>query len=330
VQGGALSGIICNVQGLNAVTLLTQGGGNPVLPSGTYFPAGNVTQQCNTQVSPQFGGLSIGPGATVTFSANGGFGTFLFFAGLTVFGQMKIDPGEYVVVGGQSLQVSGSSASIANAGNVGAGEIIILTGSSSAFMSNSDGSAVTGNVNNDLYPGLMNLINGPTNGNLALVSMAQHGWLAFGPANIQTSLGNVASAYPSGLNPSTLSSLSTPYPANLQPFGGIVLWQDQANSTLQYGADGNVALCGGGINNPACPPKYPATPNSPPQMTLPGAALGLTGTIYQPRGAWITVSNGGALTGSLQIITGAVAGGTINITQPPTIPLRRRIVALIE
>jgi hypothetical protein len=65
-------------------------------------------------------------------------------------------------------------------------------------------------------------------------------------------------------------------------------------------------------------------------LTLPGAALGLTGTIYQPRGAWITVSNGAALTGSLQIITGAVAGGSISITQPPTIPLRRRIVALIE
>jgi hypothetical protein len=99
---------------------------------------------------------------------------------------------------------------------------------------------------------------------------------------------------------------------------------------LQYAADGNVALCGGGINNPACPPKYPATPNSPPQLALPGAALGLIGTIYQPRGAWIIISGSSALSGSLQIITGAVTSGSISIAQPPTIPLRRRIVALIE
>jgi hypothetical protein len=205
-----------------------------------------------------------------------------------------------------------------------------VTGSSSAFTSNSDNSAITGNVNGDLYPGLMALINGPSSANLSLVALAQSGALAFGPANIQVGLGNVPSKDPSGLNPTILSSLTNPYPANLQPFGGIVLWQDQANSTLQYAADGNVALCGGGINNPACPPKYPATANSPPQLTLPGAALGLNGIIYQPRGAWITVSSGAALSGSLQIITGAVTGGTINITQPPNIVLRRRVVALIE
>jgi hypothetical protein len=249
---------------------------------------------------------------------------------------MKMDPGEYVVVGGgaSSLQVTGGNASIANNGSAGAGELIILTGSSSSFTFNSDGSAITGNANSDLYPGLMNLINGPNNANQALVQMAAlNGALAFGPGNIQVGLGNATSANPSGLNPSVLSTYTSPgnlYPANLQPFGGIVLWQDQANSTLQYAADGNVALCGGGINNPACPPKYPATPNSPPQLTLPGAALGLTGTIYQPRGAWINVSNGAALTGSLQIITGAVAGGAISISAPPTVPLRRRIVALIE
>ena len=143
-------------------------------------------------------------------------------------------------------------------------------------------------MNGDLYPGLMALINGPSNANLSLVALAQSGALAFGPANIQVGLGNVPSADPRP-EPDYPELTHRPYPANLQPFGGIVLWQDQANSTLQYAADGNVALCGGGINNPACPPKYPATPNSAPQLSLPGAALGLTGTIYQPRGAWISV-----------------------------------------
>jgi len=326
VAGGILNNTIC----YNGTTF-SQGGQNVVLPSGTYYPAQLPPQLCpGGPPNPIRGALSIAGGASVTFS-NGAFGSFLFFGGLTVSGQMKMDPGEYVVVGGQSLQVSGGNAGIANTGNAGAGEIIILTGSSSAFTSNSDNSAITGNVNKDLYPGLMNLINGPNNANsLSLVALAQSGALAFGPANIQVGLGNGTSATPSGLNPSALSSLSAPYPANLQPFGGIVLWQDQANSTLQYAADGNVALCGGGINNPACPPKYPATPNSPPQLALPGAALGLIGTIYQPRGAWIIISGSSALSGSLQIITGAVTSGSISIAQPPTIPLRRRIVALIE
>jgi hypothetical protein len=61
---------------------------------------------------------------------------------------------------------------IASTGNGGAGQIIILTGSSSAFTSNGDNSAITGNVKGDLYPGLMNLINGPNNGNQLLVTRA--------------------------------------------------------------------------------------------------------------------------------------------------------------
>lgn len=327
VGSGALSGTICYVQGRSAVNTLSQGGGNTVLPSGTYFPAQLPGQQCNGTVLPAKGGLTIGPGANVTFFANGAFGSFLFLGGLTVYGQMKMDPGEYIAVGGQSLQVSGSNASVASTGNGGAGEIIILTGSSSAFTSNSDNSAVTGNVNGDLYPGLINLINGPANTNLALVTMAQQGWLAFGPANVQTGLGNGTSAAPSGLNPSALGALGAPFPANLQPFGGVVLWQDQANSTVQYAPGGNLVLCGTGPDN-ACP-KVPTTQTAP-QLSLPGAALGLTGTIYQPRGAWIIVGAGAPLGGSLQIITGAVAGGGINISSPPAIPLRRRVVALIE
>jgi hypothetical protein len=323
VMGGVLTSTIYEVQGDKVVGILTLGGATTILPSGIYFPA-QCTSQCTSNpigaIAPVGGGLSIGPGGTVTFT-NGAFGSFYFFGGLTVSGQMLMDPGEYVIVGGASLQVIGSNAGIANTGNVGAGEIIILTGSSSDFTFNSNGSAITGNVNGDLYPGLMTLINGPSNTNLALVQMAAlRDALTFGPANIQISLGNAVSANPSGLNPATA-------PASLQPFGGIVLWQDQANSTVQYTAIGNIALCGNGIDN-ACP-KTPVTPTSP-QLTLPGTALGLTGTIYQPRGAWINVSSGAGLSGSLQIITGAVTGGKISISQPPTIPLRRRIVALIE
>jgi hypothetical protein len=217
VAGGVLTNTICNVRGLAAVSFLgtRAANGTFVLPSGTYFPVNSLPPTCNVQVSPASGGLTTG-GAAVTFSAGGGFGTFIFMGGLSVSSQVNMDPGEYVVVGGQSLQVSGSNASMASNGNGGAGEIIILTGSSSAFTSNSDNSAVTGNLNGDLYPGLVNLINGPNNANLSLVVLAQKGALAFGPANIQVGLGSGTSQAPSGLNPSAL-------PANLQPFGGIVL-----------------------------------------------------------------------------------------------------------
>jgi hypothetical protein len=149
-----------------------------------------------------------------------------------------------------------------------------------------------------------------------MVTMAGNGQFAFG----STTLAAPSDSTPVGSLDPTNSTL----PPNLQPFGGIVLWQDQANSTVLYNADGTVS-CGGAITG-SC---QRTTPNFP-QLTLPGAALGLNGTIYQPRGAWVTVSSGAALTGSLQIITGAVAGGAITITLPPAIPLRRRIVALIE
>jgi hypothetical protein len=330
VISGTLSGSIYQVQGDKVIGLLTPGGGTTILPSGVYFPA-QCTSQCTSNpigsIAPLAGGLTIGPGANVTFT-NGAFGDFYFFGGLSVSGQMQMGPGEYVVVGGGSLQVIGTNAGITNTGSAGAGEIIILTGSSSGFTFNSDGSAITGNANGDLYPGLINVINGSNNANLALVQMAAlNGALAFGAANIQVSLGNVASANPSGLDPSVLSTLTSPYPSNLQFFGGIVLWQDQANSSVLYNPQGNIA-CAGSANNPC--PRTLANANSP-QLTLPGAPLGLSGIIYQPRGAWINISNGAPLSGMLQIITGAVSGGgTISISSPPTIPLRRRIVALIE
>lgn len=330
VISGTLSGAIYQVQGDKVIGVLTPGGGNTVLPSGIYFPA-QCTSQCSSNpigsIAPLPGGLTVGPGATVTFT-NGVFGDFYFFGGLSVSGQMLMDPGEYVVVGGGSLQVIGKNAAITNNGSSGAGEIIILTGSSTDFTFNSDGSAITGNTNGDLYPGLVNVINGNNNANLALVQMAGlKGALSFGGANIGVSLGSDASSNPSGLDPSVLATLNAPYPSSLQSFSGIVLWQDQANSLVQYNAQGNIA-CVGNASSPC--PKSQASPSSP-QLILPNGPLGLSGTIYQPRGAWLTINAGAPLTGSLQLVTGAVSGGgSINITQPPSVPLRRRVVALIE
>jgi hypothetical protein len=80
-----------------------------------------------------------------------------------------------------------------------------------------------------------------------------------------------------------------------------------------------------------------ANPNSPGLNVQTPNTLGLTGTIYQPRGAWINVGPG-ILDGYLQVITGSVTssagGGSINLKPLPAnlvnLKLRRRIVALIE
>jgi hypothetical protein len=335
VSQGNLGSTICLVQGINAVSFLGTRApdGTIVLPSGTYFQTMPLNPTCNQAVTPQAGALTIGPGTTLKTFANGSFGSFFFFGGLNVNGQMTIDPGEYVVVGGLagggSLQVTGGSAGIATNGAAGAGEIFILTGSSSGLTSTPDGSAIIGNANGDLYPGLLSIINGPTGNNQSLVGFALlKNALQFAPANIQVSLGGGSSLYPIGLNPTGLGTPGGIFPATLQPFGGIVLWQDQANSTIQYTASGNISLCGD-IDH-ACPNPSFVPGSTAPQLTLPGDAAGFTGTIYQPRGAWLAIGGGAPLSGSLQIITGAVTSGAITIAQPPSIPLRRRVVALIE
>ena len=350
VMQGILASYIFPVQGLNVVgPALPLASPLAPLPSGIYFSAVCATGCANSipsTISPQIGALTIGPGSIVPFS-NGAFGNFVFLGGLNVQGQMQMGPGEYVIVGGAagSLQVTGTNAGITATSSGNAGEIIILTGSSSAFTFNSNGTAITGNANGDLYPGLMTLLNGSSTPNLALMELASlNGALTFGPANILTSFGIVDSANPTGLNP-TAPILQ---PLGLQPFGGVVLWQDQANSTIDYTTPINTpaSLPGWGyVDIYSCGSKTMATPctktlanpNSPGLNVQTPNTLGLTGTIYQPRGAWINVGPG-ILDGYLQVITGSVTssagGGSINLKPLPAnlvnLKLRRRIVALIE
>jgi hypothetical protein len=120
------------------------------------------------------------------------------------------------------------------------------------------------------------------------------------------------------------------------------MWQDQANSAIVYTTPTNtppslpgsgyvdVFNCGSHTMASPCT-KTLQHPNSPGINVQTQYALGFNGTIYQPRGAWINVGPG-TLGGPIQVITGSVAGnpGSAMSLQPPTIPLRRRIVALIE
>jgi Flp pilus assembly protein TadG len=285
-------------------------GGSPTLRSGNYVSAtycpGCGPSGC-ASVCPT--GNQLGISGTVTFNdSSTPCGYYLFYGGLSVSGgKMIMGQGEYVFVGGGG---AGDLTTSNTADIEGTGAILILTGASGPFT----GNVTTASGPADLYPNLLAQINS----NELLVAAAEGGQLAFGP----TSLSTGPKVNVSGLDPT-----SSTLPQNLIPFGGIVLWQDQADSKVNYMPDGNIDLSCGGINTP-CPKSVP----NPVLNVQASGTLGLTGTIYQPRGAWINVGTG-TLTGNLQVITGAVTGrGGVNLAVPANLNLRlrRRVVALIE
>jgi hypothetical protein len=182
----------------------------------------------------------------------------------------------------------------------------------------------------DLYPGLLTQINS----NKFMVTMAGNNQLGFAPTTLLAPLDQTAVT--------SLDPTNSALPSSLVPFGGIVLWQDQANSGILYTTPTNtpsnlpgsgyvdIFSCGSGnMANPCT--KALLNPNSPGISMQTQYAMGFNGTIYQPRGAWINVGPG-TLGGPMQVITGSVAGnpGSAMSLQPTTIPLRRRVVAVIE
>jgi hypothetical protein len=115
----------------------------------------------------------------------------------------------------------------------------------------------------------------------------------------------------------------------------VLFWQDQANTTLKYTSSGYLDLsCGSVCSN------ILSVPGSQ-QMILQGsqanggAGVNLYGTIYTPRGSWITqlgLVPGDAIAGPLQIIAGAyqtAANTTLTLSKLPSPPVVRR-VALVQ
>jgi hypothetical protein len=312
------------------------GKGGAPLPSGNYFPASLTATNCNGNTCfPAFGGgqLTISHNTVAFNDPATSFGYYFFYGGLNVAGgKTFMGPGEYVFVGAGPPVGTGDSLSTSGTAEIdGAGAIMIFTGASGAFT----GTPFIAVGPADLYPNLLTQINSSAN----LVSMAEGGQLAFGPVSLSTGpAGNV-----SGIDPS-----SSALPLNLVPFGGIVMWQDQANSAIDYTTPANTPayLPGSGyVDIYNCGTQTMATPcrkNPPlPNSNSPGLnvqtsnTLGFTGTIYQPRGAWINVGTG-ILSGFLQVITGSVAGSGNPMTLTPlpanlaNLRLRRRVVTLIE
>jgi Flp pilus assembly protein TadG len=330
---GATNGIYQFIGNSNAVnTTQPIAVGSPaVLPSGNYVP-GIFGPGCimGSTCLVNRGAPQLHINGTVTFNASP-FGSYFFYGGLSVAasGKMIMGPGEYVFVGGQNGGGALTTASTAAMDGTGSpGAVVVLTGASGPFTVNLNTNTATGPA--DLYPGLLTQINS----NTFTVNMAGNNDLAFAPTTLLAPLDQTPVT--------SLDPTNSALPPNMVPFGGIVMWQDQANSAIVYTTPANtpsnlpgsgyvdIFNCGSQTMANPCT-KTLQNPNSPGINVQTQFALGFNGTIYQPRGAWVNVGPG-TLGGPMQVITGSVAGNpgsAMNLT-PPTIPLRRRIVALIE
>jgi Putative Flp pilus-assembly TadE/G-like len=326
----------------------------PPYPSGNYVPI-TCNPACasgGTAILDTVDQLTLVQSATFSdltptcYPGTGNtFGCFFFYGGITVSGAtMTMGAGEFVMVGGgaagRDLVVTSSAfldslVSCPNPSNLAcaaAGVILIMTGSSSPVTC---GASVCVNSNGDLYPNLEHQITG----NPLLLQAASAGLLNFGSVSLLAGADNAGAAV-TGLIARNLPS-SVDLANTLTPFDGVVLWQDQANSTIEYNtapALGNIntTCSGGNIDNP-CTKTLPVFGSE--GMTLQAPAnTGIEGIVYQPRGAFLQ-TGGGTIQGPIQIITGAISmqgGGTINLTNkltangmPPT-SAKRRVVALVE
>ena len=175
---------------------------------------------------------------------------------------------------------------------------------------------------NQNYPGLSAQLTTVPNNSDAIPAMQ------FGSVYLKGGNGNTGSDLYGLADNSQTGSANLP-PA-LNGYGGILFWQDRANSTVTYDAKGNVTS----QTNANCPA---ASCVSPEFLIDHGHndLQNLHGVLYQPRGAWLKIENGaGNLSSSpLQLLTGAVIGSSgadyIQLTSP-TNPLIRFLPVLIQ
>jgi hypothetical protein len=269
--------------------------GSPVeLQPGNYYAtntSGNATGQ-PMQIS-----------GSVEFSNNGtGFGNYVFFGGLTHSGSTDtaiFDPGSYIFAGVQ--QSGGSAGTLFNTDNLNiqdqttgsinsdAGEIFVFTDTHYPGLTVP---AAVQTIASQLYEGIGGFVqdSGGTTGTLSL-----HG----------------------------LNAGSSNLPGSLAPFAPVVVWQDQRNSSVLYSSNGY--LNSGCASNPDICQKTTsqiATDNTSyaameMRLTASGSAA-LTGVVYQPRGARITVTGNANFSGPMQIVGGALTltGVTLSLQGP--------------
>jgi hypothetical protein len=132
-----------------------------------------------------------------------------------------------------------------------------------------------------------------------------------------------------------LNKNSPNLPAELARFAPVLMWQDQANTTVKLTSVGKLDLsCGGICSNVLSVPGSQEMVLTASQ-TSGHAGTNLFGTIYGPRGSWLTVLGllpGDTIAGPLQIITGALQmtlNSKLDLQVVPT-PPTRLVTGLIQ
>ena len=307
---------------------------NSICPSGVCSPGkyyATTTQSCGQGCVQQVAsGAPLVVSGNVHFAACSGcnpttsFGGYIFFGGISNSGggaNLVFDPGVYVFAGvkpansntpGSVLDTStglnmSDYTTSTGSNTVDAGELFIFTGANAS-----------GNFS---YPGLASQVPSAVAANASLFPM---GTVNFHSGNNATTINLHA------LNPQHSLIRGT----SLETFGPSLLWQDQANSSVKYDANGRVdyTSCGSG-HSLDIPCTNTLSKNSSPELDIQASPnIHLYGYLYQPRGAWTTLQGGGGYTGALKLITGALnVQGNANVDMLGlSSPITVTVVSLIE
>jgi Flp pilus assembly protein TadG len=132
-----------------------------------------------------------------------------------------------------------------------------------------------------------------------------------------------------------LNKNSPNLPAALANYAPVLIWQDRANTTLKYTPNGLLDMSCGGICSNVL--SVPGSQEMVLMASQSGGSAGtnLYGTIYGPRGSWLTILGvlpGDTVAGPLQIISGALQmtlNASLNVNPLPN-PPSRLIAGLIQ
>ena len=274
----------------------------------------------NATFDPQATGC---PGGGTFFS--GASQTYPSFPSYIFYGGIKADGVGTVTMGTGQYVFAGNNGNNAVNGAPGGSDNVIAT-KNTTFVGSGVGNSATDPgvmmiLTDAKYPGLSTQMSGIPNwnctaatcgGTASKIDPAQtdpttgENWLMQG--SIQTKNVNwTMDGYDKNNTSQTLT--------NLEPYTGVLVWQDRMNSTVILDSLGNVVKCYVGCASAPTQADYQAhnvTATSPGLSMSDGTGtLVLKGAIYQPRGAWYELFPGGTGVGTspLQILTGMLTCG---------------------
>lgn len=317
---------------------------------GTKIPDGKPLQFSDATFDPTKTGAVGCPGGAYTAGAsqnsNSSFPTYIFYGGLnTGKGTVKLGAGQYVLAGDLPGQNTCNGCA-GGSDNVLAAKQTTFNGAGIANSTTDPGVMMI--LTDGKYPGLTTQVTGIPNYNCTALTCGGVG-SKIDPNQTDASTGEnyLVQGSISVKNTNwTLDGYNKNNTAdtldNLEPYSGVLLWQDRRNSVDIYNTNGSVAKC----YNASCASTPTAadyqannvTASSPGlQMSDGLGTLVMKGAIVQPRGAWYNLFAGGSGVGNspLQILTGqltcSTGCGTTSVTLlGPTNPIITYLPVLIQ